>query len=262
MEPINVVIIENENMSRIGAAAILSETGKIQVCGIAKYAKEGIEITDKQKPDIVVLNIDLPDINGIDVISIIKQRHESIKIVVMTANSSRDAISAAVSNGADCYYCKNSAREEVGERFIEAILAAYNNESWIDPTINRILIKNFMSKDTPEKNSLDLLSEFSVKEITILKLTAEGMKNDEIANKMYVSEGTVRSYLHSLYTKLDVKDRLNATRKGIQLGILTFADMKIEQEITQDTYQFVKTNRKSKVGREKESKKGYKGWAA
>lgn len=104
----------------------------------------------------------------------------------MTANSSRDAISAAISNGADCYYCKNSAREEVGERFVEAVLAAYNNESWIDPTINRILIENFRSKDAPQKDSLDLLSEFSIKEITVLKLTASGMRNDEIANKMYI----------------------------------------------------------------------------
>ncbi|MDF5727685.1 MAG: response regulator transcription factor [Rhizonema sp. PD38] len=180
----------------------------------------------------------------------------------MTANSSREAISTAISNGADCYYCKNSAREEVGERFIEAILAAYNNESWIDPTINRIFLESFRSKDPLENKSTDFLSEFSVKEIEILKLTAEGMKNDEIANQMYVSEGTVRSYLHSLYTKLDVKDKLNAIRKGIQLGILTFADMKIEQEIIQDTYPEAKTNRKSKVSKAKETNKGYKGWAA
>ncbi|MDF5727686.1 MAG: response regulator [Rhizonema sp. PD38] len=72
MNPINVVIIENENMSRVGAATILSETGKIHVCGVAKYAKEGIEIIDKQRPDVVVLNIDLPESSGIDTISIIK----------------------------------------------------------------------------------------------------------------------------------------------------------------------------------------------
>jgi DNA-binding NarL/FixJ family response regulator len=248
MKLINVVIIENENISRIGAAAILSETGKIQVSGLAKYGREGIEMIGQHKPDIVVINLDLPDINGIDAISIIKQRYEFIKIVVMTANSSRDVISAAISNGADCYYCKNSAREEVGERFVEAIFAAYNNESWIDPTINRILIESFKSKDTLEKDSLDLLSEFSAKEITILKLTAQGMKNDEIANKIYVSEGTVRSYLHNLFTKLGVKDRLNAVRKGIQVGILTLADMKIEQEIAQDTYEKAKAKRKSKEG--------------
>lgn len=262
MKPINVVIIENENMSRIGAAAILSETGKIQVCGLAKNGKEGIEIIDEQRPDVVVINIDLPDISGIEIISIIKYKFEQIKIVVMTANSSRDVISAAISNGADCYYCKNSAREEVGERFVEAVIAAYNNEAWIDPTINRILLESFRSKDTPEKDTLNLLSEFSVKEITILKLTASGMKNDEIANMMYVSEGTVRSYMHSLYTKLDVKDRLNAIRKGIQLGILTFADMKIEQEITQDSQKVAKTNRNSKESKAKASNEGYKGWAA
>ncbi|MDZ7963350.1 MAG: response regulator, partial [Aulosira sp. DedQUE10] len=77
-------------VSRVGAAAILSETGKIQVCVLAKSGKEGIKTVDQQKPDIVVINIDLPDIIGTDVISLIKYKHTSIKIVVMTANSSRD----------------------------------------------------------------------------------------------------------------------------------------------------------------------------
>ena len=79
MKPINVVIIENENISRVGAATILSETGKIQVCGLAKSGKEGIEIVDQQKPDIVVINIDLPDINGTDVISLIKCKPRQLK---------------------------------------------------------------------------------------------------------------------------------------------------------------------------------------
>lgn len=262
MKPINVVIIENENISRVGAATILSETGKIQVCGLAKTGKEGIEIVDQQNPDIVVINIDLPDINGTDVISLIKCKHTSIKIVVMTANSSRDTINAAISNGADCYYCKNNAREEVGERFIEAVMAAYNNESWIDPTINRILIDNLRSNDTADRDSLDLLSDFSNKEITVLKLAAGGMKNNEIANVMYVSEGTVRSYLHNSFIKLGVKDRLNAIREAIRLGILSFADMKIEEEVTQETHTRVKTNQNSQKDTAKTSNKGYKGWVA
>jgi DNA-binding NarL/FixJ family response regulator len=262
MRPINVVIIENENISRVGAATILSETGKIQVCGLAKTGKEGIEIVDQQKPDIVVINIDLPDINGTDVISLIKCKHTSIKIVVMTANSSRVTINAAISNGADCYYCKNNAREEVGERFIEAVMAAYNNESWIDPTINRILIDNLRSNDTADRDSLDLLSDFSNKEITVLKLAAGGMKNNEIANVMYVSEGTVRSYLHNSFIKLGVKDRLNAIREAIRLGILSFADMKIEEEVTQAIHTKVKTNQNGQKDTAKTSNKGYKGWVA
>jgi DNA-binding NarL/FixJ family response regulator len=262
MKLINIVIIENENISRIGAAAILSETENIHVCSIAKYGREGIEIIDKYKPDIVVMNIDLPDINGIDAISTIKQRHKSIRIVVMTANSSRDTINAAINNGADCYYCKNSTREEVGERFIEAVMAAYNNESWIDPTINRVLIETWKSKDALEKNQFNLLNQFSIREITVLKLTAEGIRNNEIAIRMYISEGTVRSYMHSLFTKLGVRDRLNAVREGIRIGILSFTDLKIEQEATQETHYKVKPNRKGEEKKTKVSHQKEKGWVA
>ncbi len=141
-------------------------------------------------------------------------------------------------------------------------MAAYNNESWIDPTINRILIDNLRSNDTADKNSLDLLSDFSNKEITVLKLAAGGMKNNEIANVMYVSEGTVRSYLHNSFIKLGVKDRLNAIREAIRLGILSFADMKIEEEVTQETHTKVKTNQNSQKDTAKTSNKGYKGWVA
>ncbi|WP_017740788.1 response regulator [Scytonema hofmannii] len=263
---ISIFIIENDNMSRIGATAILSENQKFQVCG-AKYGKEGLDIIASQKPDVVVINIDLPDMCGIEAISAIKHIHESARIVVMTANSDRDSIKAAIANGADCYYCKNNPKEEVGERFLEAIFAAYNNESWIDPTINRILIDSFRSKETEEKQ-ISLLSEFSDKELTALKLVASGMKNDEVANVMYVSEGTVRSYLHNSFIKLGVNDRLNAIREGIRLGILTFADMKIEQEAT---YRSRKTrsskndqknqNRQAQKDQDK-SYQSYRGWAA
>jgi DNA-binding NarL/FixJ family response regulator len=262
MTNIKVVIIENDNMSRIGAVSILSENKSFQI-NEAKYGKEGLEIIKSEKPDIVIINIDLPDVCGIEAISTIKHNHDLIKIVVMTANSNRDTIKAAISNGADCYYCKNSPKEEVGEKFIEAIFAAYNNESWIDPVINRILVDSFRSKE-PLVKRIDLLSEFSDKELTALRLAAGGMKNDEIASIMYVSEGTVRSYLHTLFTKLGVNDRLNAIREGIRLEILSFTDMKIEQEAI---YRSRKT-RSSKNNQRNQSKKrqekpiyqGHKDW--
>ncbi|RAM47997.1 MAG: DNA-binding response regulator [Hapalosiphonaceae cyanobacterium JJU2] len=258
MKQIKVAIIENEDVSRIGAATILSEIDKIQVCGVAKYGKEGLEIINKQQPDVVIVNIDLPDISGTEIISILKYKHEAVKIVVMTANSNREVISATLSNGADCYYSKSCAREEKGERLIEAVLAAYNGESWIDPTINRILIDSLRSKDFLETNQHELLREFSVKEITILKLVAQGMKNDQIANKIYLSEGTVRSYMHTTFTKLGVKDKLNAVREGIRVGILDFADMKIGQENTEEPYREVnKTKQKSQ-----KTSSRHKNWAA
>lgn len=258
MKLINIVIIENEDVSRIGAATILSETGKIQVCGLAKYGKEGLELINNQQPDIVIVDIDLPDISGVDIVSRIKYTNQAVKIVVMTANSSREVINAALSNGADCYYSKGCTREEKGERLVEAVLAAYNGESWIDPSINRILIESLRSKDSFEKNSYKLLSEFSVKEITILKLIAQGMKNDQIANKMYLSEGTVRSYMHTMFTKLGVKDKLNAMREGIRLGILEFTDMKIEQETNEPSCTVLKKNSQ----KSKRTSSQHKGWAA
>ena len=227
---ISILIIENDNMSRVGAIAILSENERFKVCS-AKYGKEGLEIIKSQKLDIVVINIDLPDMCGMEAIKTIKSIDESTKIVVMTANTSHSSITTAIHNGADSYYNKNrnSHHEEIKEKFVDAILSAYNDEPWIDPSISKALINRFRSKDEEDKQ-LNVLNEFSTREMRALKLTAEGRKNCEIAKLMHVSEGTVRSYLCNSFSKLGVRDRLNAVRESIRLGILEFTDMNIEQE--------------------------------
>jgi len=238
MDSINVVLIEKENLIRIGVEAILSDEQKnIKVCGMAKSGIEGIELINKHQPDLVVMSVDLPDINGIDFINIIKQKYEFIKILVMTADNNQDTITSVLNTGASLY-CKN-VREQEGE-ILEAVIATYKHQSWIDPSIHHLLIQS-LKKESP-KNRLDL-NELSSKEITVLKLTAQGLTNDAIANKIYVSEGTVRSYMHNIFVKLGVRNRLNAIRCGIRLGILDPEDLHVES--AQES-SINRTNQKSK----------------
>lgn len=222
MSMIRVTIIEDEDIFRIGTATVLSETQKIQICGEAKYGKEGLNLINDEQPDIVIVDINLPDISGIEVIGSIKCRYENrIKVVVVTRNNNKETVSAALNKGADCYYCKTSKKDKL----IEAVFTAYNGESWIDPVITRMLIDKATSKEIlTEKNQC----EFSVREISVLKLAAAGMKNEQIANKLCLSEGTIRSHMHNIFTKLGVKDRLNAVREAIRHKVINYEDLKAD----------------------------------
>lgn len=215
---ISVVIIENDDLYRMGAVEILLNTGKFKVSGLTKSLEEGIQLIQESQPDVVVLNIDSLDMSEINNIHIIKNKFNT-KIVIVTFERNKEAIKTAINLGADCCYCKNSQGKNLAEKFVEAVSSAYRNESWIDPSISRILIDNFLE--------VKVENQLSSKEIACLRLIASGMKNEVVAVHMHVAEGTVRSYLSNIFAKLNVKDKLNAIRKGIQTGVITIADMNV-----------------------------------
>ncbi len=228
----NVVIIENDNIARVGTEAILIESGKFKVSATATNGKDGLDLIKSLKPDVVIVNIDLPDICGVELISDIKKIDANIKIIVVTCNMNEEAITKVINKGVDCYYCKLGSQEQVKERLIEAVTSAAQNKSWIDPHISRIFINKPKQSD---EEKVKLIEKFSQKEIKTFKLAARGMKNEDIANKLYMSVGTVRAYMHNIFVKLGVKDRINAIREGINLGIISYKDMGIGTDIAANT---------------------------
>ena len=215
---ISVVIIENDDLYRMGALEILSKTGKFIVSGLTKNLQEGMQLIQNLQPDVVVLNIDWLSLSDLHSINIIKNNSKA-NLVILTLDRNKEVIKAAINLGANCCYCKNSQGKNLAEKFVEAVVSAYKNQSWIDPSISRILIDNFLE--------VKVENQLSSKEIACLRLIASGMKNEVVAVHMHVAEGTVRSYLSNIFAKLNVKDKLNAIRKGIQTGVITIADMKV-----------------------------------
>ena len=217
---ISVVIIENDDLYRMGALEILSKTGKFIVSGLTKNLQEGMQLIQTLQPDVVVLNIDWLSLSDLHSINIIKNNSKA-NLVILTLDRNKEVIKAAINLGANCCYCKNSQGKNLAEKFVEAVVSAYKNQSWIDPSISGILVENFLDSKSKTENQL------SPKEVICLKLIASGMKNEVVASRMNVAEGTVRSYLSNIFAKLNVENKLNAIRKGIQTGIITVADMKI-----------------------------------
>jgi DNA-binding NarL/FixJ family response regulator len=224
MDSITIVIIENDNVARVGAQYILSEKGMFHIVGVAKNGKDGLAEIKLKNPEVVVVNTDLPDISGVEIISSIKKASNRAKIVAMGFSDKPDVIRKLINNGIDCYYCKFSPKEYVENRLIDVVIAASRNESWIDSTVNRMLINESQSE---EKH---ILNKFTARQIQTLKLMASGMSNKEMASILSVSKGTVRSYVHTLFSKLNASDRINAIRHGISLNIISISDMELDKE--------------------------------
>ncbi|NJN07477.1 MAG: response regulator transcription factor [Richelia sp. RM1_1_1] len=213
---VNAVIIEDDEFSKFGIiSAIKVEDGKqypkVKIVGETKFGIRGLQITDEILPDIVICDIGLPDISGLEVIKRIKAKFKSrIKILVVSGNINREIVTAAISSGADSFFTKTTSIEKL----VEAICTTAKGESWLDSNISKILINGF------SHNQQFLNHDLTKRELTILELIAEGLQNEEIANKLCISDGTVRSHTHNIYAKLSVTSRTQAVIKGIRLGII------------------------------------------
>ncbi|MBW4513037.1 MAG: response regulator transcription factor [Scytonematopsis contorta HA4267-MV1] len=223
MDKIKIVIIENDNVARVGAEYILSQKGMFHIVGVAKNCKDGLAEIESKKPEVVLVNTELPDSSGGKIISLIKKACAVTRIVAMGAIKNLGTIKQIIDDGADCYYCKLSPEEYIENHLIDAVIAANRNGAWIDSTVNRMLIDERQSKEK------DLVCKFTDREISTLKLIANGMSNEEIAKELNFSNGTIRSYIHTLFDKLNVGNRINAIRYGIYLDIISISDFRLEK---------------------------------
>lgn len=212
---IRVVFIEDHNISRLGITTAINQQVGMQVVAAAPTGNEGVELVKKLEPDVVLVDIGLPDISGIEVIKKIKDYRSKTKIVVLSCNASQEIISAAINNGAESYLLKKNDIPLI----VEAIKSTYNNKSLFDSEIiKRGLLKLFASPKCRGRILDDSLTE---REISVLSLIAAGCSNREIATKLFIGENTAKNHIKNIYSKLGVKNRTSATKKGCELGYIS-----------------------------------------
>lgn len=234
LETINTVIIEDDEFSKFGISSAIQTDGennqKIKVVGETRFGIEGLKIIDQILPDIVICDIGLPDISGIEVILRIKEKFkDKIRILVVSGNVNKEVVGAAIKNGANSFFTKTTNVKKL----VEAVCATAKGESWLDSNISKILIDGF------NNNSSSFIHDLTQRELTILQLMAEGMQNEEIANKLCISEGTIRSHTHKIYSKLQVTNRIQAVIKGVKLGIVTIESKNSNHDSTLKMKNFI-----------------------
>lgn len=209
---IRVMIADDHIMIREGIRQILEFDGKIEVIAEANDGVECLSLLSRQLPQVLLLDINMPNKNGIEVLKEIRGKKLPIKVLILTVHNEVDYLVKAVDIGVDGYLLKNSGSVEL----IKAITAVLNGESYIQPDLIPMLNSRLIARnDNDEK--IDSLTK---RELEVLKLVAIGMFNKEIGEEMSISERTVKNHISSIFKKIDVADRTQAAVFAIKNNLV------------------------------------------
>lgn len=207
MELIRLLIVDDHPVVRAGLQGMLSSQPDFEVVGEAKEGAEAIALAKKHKPDVVLMDLSMPGVDGVVAIREIKAEHTDIHILVLTTYDSDIDIIRAIEAGATSYLLKDSPREDL----FRAIRSAAQGEAVIAPRVAARLMRHVR---TPAEGSL------TSRETEVLNLVSKGNSNKQIASQFHISEATVKTHLVHTFGKLGVDDRTAAVTEALKRGIL------------------------------------------
>ena len=209
---IKVMIADDHVLMREGVKQLLEYDGSIKVISEAADGVECLKILETVTPDILLLDINMPNKNGIEVLEDIKNKNIDIKILILTVHNEIEYLLRAVDIGVDGYILKDSESAELKK----AIMSIINGESYIQPDLIPALNSRLVSRNDC-MGKIELLTR---RELEVLIFVATGMFNKEIAEKMSISERTVKNHISSIFKKIDVADRTQAAVFAIKNNIV------------------------------------------
>jgi DNA-binding NarL/FixJ family response regulator len=215
--PIKVLITDDHVFYREGVRALLSSVHEIEVIGEANNGDEAIAQTSELQPDVILMDLKMPGMNGIDATRHIHETHPKVGVLVITMFDDDDSVFAAMRAGARGYLLKDADKDEV----VRAIVAVERGEAIFSPAIAQRMIQYFSapSASSSKKNQPDEFAELTERELEILDLIAQGHNNAMISNKLSLSIKTVQNYVSSILTKLQVVDRSQAIVRAREAGM-------------------------------------------
>ena len=211
--PINVMIADDHSMVREGIKQILELDGDIKVSAEAGSGKECIELLDEKMTDVLLLDINMPNMNGLQVLQYLREKRTRIKVLILTIHNEVEYLVRAVEIGVDGYVLKDSDSVVLKK----AIIAIYRGDTFIQPELAGALKKRLEDRST---NTRKIVDELTRREIEVLKLLAEGLFNKEIAYTLSISEKTVKNHVSNIFTKIKVSDRTQAAVYAIKHNIV------------------------------------------
>lgn len=207
---IRLVIIEDDATILSRQIRLLERFEGLRVVGSARDGRRGLETVAACQPDVVLLDLGLPDLPGTEVTREIRGRHPDVEVLVFTIFEEEEKVLAAIRAGASGYLLKGTP----ADRIVEAIKDVHNGGSVIQPQLARTLLRRFQTAEASAQAVL------TAREAEILALIAKGLNNRDAAQALGVSRGTVRTHLEHIYAKLDVSNRTEAVTEAIRRGII------------------------------------------
>jgi DNA-binding NarL/FixJ family response regulator len=208
----SVLIIEDHELTRFGLKTAFEASDFISEIFEADSAENGIEILNSHNVDLIVMDLGLPGMNGIEATQKIKEKNKDIKIVILTSHNDEQEVLNSLKAGANAYCSK----EINPKRLIQVIQSVLDGAAWFDPAISHIVLDAATKSQLNNSYTSDKDYGLTTRETQILKLITEGYSNIEIANELYVSINTTKAHVASILQKLEVDDRLHAALKALK----------------------------------------------
>ena len=212
----NILIVEDHELTRFGLKTTFEGVEYINTLFEAKSAEDAYIIVKENKIDLVIMDLGLPEIDGITASKEIKKLNPNIKIVILTSHSDEKDVLNSLKAGANAYCSK-----EINlDRLIQVVNSVLDGASWFDPSISNIVLKAATNTQMNDAKDAKELYNLTSREAQILKLITEGYSNIEIAKQLYVSVNTTKVHVASILQKLEVDDRLQAAIKALKENIV------------------------------------------
>ncbi len=208
-----VIICDDQAIVRDGLELLLKLEHDIQVVGLAQDGAEAVDLAAKTSPDLVLMDLKMPGVNGVEATRQICSLYPNVKVLVLTTFDDDEWVFDAVRAGASGYLLKDTPRDKV----IEAIRGTMAGKSYVDPMIAGKILGQVANQQ--ERPQTLIAEKLTGRELEILRLIAHGFSNSDIAERLHLSEGTVRNHVSAIFSKLNVSDRTQAAIVAIRHGL-------------------------------------------
>jgi len=215
MESIKVLLADDHTIVRQGLRSILEQWVGIEVIAEADNGREAVRLTEQLKPDVVVMDFSMPELNGLEATCQIKQRVPEVKVLILTRHANQEYVKSILNAGASGYLVKNSAAEEL----VIAIQVVQRGDPYLDPAISQHIIDGYLNPATTESKTLEI--KLTSRQREVLQLIAEGHPNREIASRLNISVKTVENHRANIMKSLDLHSTADLTQYAISKGIIS-----------------------------------------
>jgi DNA-binding NarL/FixJ family response regulator len=213
---IRVVLADDHSVVRAGLKAVLSTAKDIEVVAEAKNGVEAVSYAERFKPDVLVMDLSMPELDGTGATKQIVEKGLATKVLVLTMHAEEDYLVPLMEAGAAGYLVKSAADREL----VDAVRAIAHGDIYVRPAAARVLAKNLTKKD-PEKENRERFEKLTQREQDVLRLVAQGFSAPEIGERLYISPKTVDTYKQRIHEKLGLAHRSDYVQFALKLGLLS-----------------------------------------
>jgi len=215
-DSINVMLVDDHEVVLEGLIRILEKQGGIKIVTVARSAEEALEKLVRFPPDVIIVDIQLPGMNGIELIRRVKREFPEIEAITLTVFDDEQFAKQAIKAGAIGYVIKDAAKDEL----VKAVRAAAKGETLISTSVARKLIEEISEPAGRKKKKEEGFEELSQREMDVIKLMTRGYNNRQIAEILFISEHTVKVHIRNIFRKIGVVDRTNAVLWALERGLV------------------------------------------